>query len=229
MVFQEPRSSLNPVLTVGSQLVDAIRAHQRTGRAEAKARAQVLLASLGMPDPGFQMRRFPLELSGGMCQRIGLALAICNDPSLVVADEPTSSLDPTIQRQVLQLLTAMNRERRIALLLISHDLAIVAEYAQRVLVMYGGTIVESGPAAGVIGRARHPYTRGLLAAMPDLGPQRRALNAIPGYPPVRGTEFPGCPFAPRCAVADPDCAVSLPACVDDGKGHSTACFRAECE
>lgn len=226
MVFQDPRGSLNPVLTIGAQLLDAMRAHGRVPRREARQRPADLLARVGLPDPAFWMRRYPYELSGGMCQRVGIALAVCNRPALLVADEPTSALDPTVRAQILALLEEMNRDG-LAILLISHDLELVAHHARRVAVMYHGRIVEIGPAREIIEAPRHPYTQGLVRAIPGLAqalPGQR-LEPIPGTPPGAAVELPGCAFAPRCRIAGPDCVAAEPAVEPVSPGHDVACWK----
>ena len=183
MVFQDPRGSLNPVLTAGAQLVDAIRSHAPLRRGEARSRATDLLKRVGLGDPELVMRRYPYELSGGMCQRIGIALAVCANPALLVADEPTSALDPTIQAQILRLLQEMNRSG-MAVLLISHDLELIAGYSDRIAVMYHGGLVEVGPAERILDSPQHPYTEGLIRANPGFiasGPAPRTdTRSTPG-------------------------------------------------
>ncbi len=227
MVFQDARSSLNPVLTIGTHLVETLRAHERQSAKSARRRAESLLAEVGVPDPAFCMRRHPLELSGGLCQRVAIALALCRKPVLLVADEPTSALDPTLQAQILDLLCAMTRREGLSLLLISHDLALVASYADRVAVMYHGMFVECGGAAEVFARPVHPYTRGLLASQPTLGNERdnRPLASIPGAPPSAGAEYTGCAFAPRCSVAEPRCSAEMPS-ARIFEDHWTRCIHA---
>jgi oligopeptide/dipeptide ABC transporter ATP-binding protein len=223
MVFQDPRGSLNPVLTAGAQLTDAIRAHRALPVRGARARAASLLNRVGLEDGEFIMRRYPYELSGGMCQRIGIALALCGDPVLLVADEPTSALDPTVQAQILKLLRDMNRAG-MAVLLISHDLNLVAQYASRIAVMYHGRIVELGPVRSILDSPRHPYTRGLIRANPGFAEPGRRLEAIPGAPPPFGVELAGCGFAPRCPSAHERCRVGEPHLQSRTPGHEAACF-----
>ena len=173
------------------------------------------------------MARYAHELSGGMCQRIAVAIALCNRPKLLIADEPTSALDPSIQAQILQLLQDMKRRRDLALLLISHDLALASQVAERVAVMYCGRLVESGPASDVFGRPAHPYTSALIDCQADLHHrwEDRPLAAIPGVPPPGGQEFPGCSFAPRCAIAEPACSAGVPPHAAVAGNHWAACIK----
>lgn len=231
MIFQDARGALNPVLTIGDHLLETLRAHQELPRRAARAAAVRLLGEVGIPEPDKSVRRFPHELSGGMCQRVGIALAICNHPLLLIADEPTSALDPTLQGQILQLLQDMRQRRNLALLLISHDLALVSDIADRVAVMYLGRLVECGPVALVLSRPAHPYTRGLLRSQPSLAHHRehKPLEPIPGAPPPPGSALPGCPFAPRCPVAEPRCGEAFPAVAELAPGHYAACVKAGAE
>ncbi len=227
MIFQDPRSALNPVLTVGDHLVEAIRAHQRLARRAARGLSMDLLREVGIPEPGFQLRRYPFELSGGMCQRVAAALAICNSPRLLIADEPTSALDPTIQAQIMDLLDRMKHQRSLSLLLISHDLALVSESADRVAVMYHSRLVEIGPERSVLTGPAHPYTQALREAVPDLHHKcdSRPLAAVAGMAPAPGEDFPGCPFAPRCGYCEPRCALAFPAPAAAQDDHWAACIR----
>ena len=227
MVFQDARSSLNPVLTIGDHLLETIRSHQDLNRKRARACATELLAEVGIPDPEYNMRRYPFELSGGMCQRVGIALGICNRPRLLIADEPTSALDPTIQAQILDLLVELKQRHGLALLLVSHDLALVSEFADRVAVMYCGRLVECGPAREIFVHPSHPYTRGLLESLPGLHQSRESpLRIIPGMPPAAGEELPGCAFAPRCPLAEQRCTAAIPAEVTISGDHWAACLKA---
>jgi oligopeptide/dipeptide ABC transporter ATP-binding protein len=228
MVFQDARGALNPVLTIGDHMVESLRAHGDQSRGEARRRAERLLTEVGIADAAFCMSRYPQELSGGMCQRVGIALAICHQPALLIADEPTSALDPTLQVQILDLLRTMSRRHGLALLLISHDLALVASCADRVAVMYHGRLVEAGPAPEVFARPVHPYTRGLLESQPTMRHQRGSnpLACIAGAPPAATMEFPGCAFAPRCASVEPRCRARTPPDVSISKTHWAACVLA---
>ncbi len=229
LVFQDARGSLNPVLTVGAHLLETIKAHRRMPRRQVRQEAERILADVGIPDPGFHMRRYPFELSGGLCQRVGIALAICNQPRLLIADEPTSSLDPTIQAQILLLLREMSRRHGMALLLISHDLPLVAEFADRVAVMYHGRLVEVSPAQELFRNPAHPYTRGLIQSQP--GPEHNRdshpLGPIPGAPPRPGAVIPGCAFAPRCHLAEKRCAQAVPPPIPVSENHWAACVLAD--
>ncbi len=226
-IFQDTRAALNPVLTVGAHLIETLRTHCKMSRSRARAAAVQLLEEMGIPDPEPSMSRYPLEFSGGMCQRIGIALAICGQPGLLIADEPTSALDPTLQRQVLCLLGALRTRGGLALLFISHDLTLVSDFADRVIVMYLGRLVEEGLAREVFSDPRHPYTRGLLQSQPGWNHHREnnRLTPIPGMPPSPGQIPPGCSFAPRCPVAEPRCMRGIPAPVDISDRHWAACVR----
>ena len=223
MVFQEPASALNPVFTVGDQVAEVARIHDHASRAEAWARAVALLARTGIPDAAERARDYPHQLSGGMRQRVLIAMALMMRPTLLIADEPTTALDVTIQAQILDLLREMQGETGSAVLLITHDLGVVAEMAQRVLVMYGGEIVESAPVRELFAAPAHPYTEGLLRAMPRRGTRRERLDAIPGTVPA-ATDWPGgCRFRDRCAHAWEKCAAEAPALVQVGRSHAARC------
>jgi oligopeptide/dipeptide ABC transporter ATP-binding protein len=206
MVFQDPLSSLNPVLTVGSQVAEAIALHQRVPRREAWNRAVEMLDRVRLPDPAARARAYPHQLSGGQRQRVMIAMAFACNPELVIADEPTTALDVTVQRQILQLMLELRRERGTAIMLITHDLGVVAETADRVAVLYAGRLLEQAPVATLFADPRHPYTRALLSTLPRLDePLRTRLNAIPGQPPDLVSVPPGCPFAPRCPEVHAAC------------------------
>jgi oligopeptide/dipeptide ABC transporter ATP-binding protein len=205
MVFQDPMTSLNPVLTVGDQVAETIRAHFPASRAEAWRRAEALLGEVGLGDPATRARQYPHQLSGGMRQRVMIAIALAAEPELLIADEPTSALDVTVQAQILELLDRSRRSRNLAVLLITHDLGIVADRADRVLVMYAGQIVEAAPTAALFAGPAHPYTRGLLASLPRLRGPRQPLRAIPGNVPEPGQWPGGCRFRPRCPEAFGPC------------------------
>ena len=226
-IFQDSRGALNPVLTIGSQLIEAVRAHQRLDMKAARAAVGALLSEAGVPDPLFFMERYASELSGGMCQRVAIAIALCNRPKLLIADEPTSALDPSIQAQILQLLQETKHRRDLALLLISHDLALVSEGAERVAVMYCGRLVELGLASDVFRRPAHPYTSALIECQADLRHRwkDRPLAAIPGAPPPGGQEFAGCSFAPRCAFVEPACSLGVPPAAAVAGNHWAACIK----
>jgi peptide/nickel transport system ATP-binding protein len=222
MVFQDPMTSLNPVLTIGRQLVEGIRAHDEVGKDAARSRAADLLAEVGLPDPRRALDRYPHELSGGMRQRVMIAIALSNSPSLLIADEATTALDVTVQAQILDLVASLQADHGTGVVWITHDLGVVAGIADRVLVMYGGRCVEDGTADDVLERPRHPYTRGLLGALPDLAAQPvdgepLELATVPGTPPAP-TDLPsGCVFWPRCPVrSDPRCETEQPPLVEIG-------------
>jgi len=197
-VFQDPLSSLHPIYRIGDQLIEAIRTHAPISHAEAHARAIGLLEDVRFPNPRERMRAYPHELSGGMRQRVGIAMALANDPDIIIADEPTTALDVTVQAQILALLDELRRKRGLAILFITHDFGVVAQLCDRVAVMYGGRILETGATADVLAAPSHPYTRRLISCVPELGAGRRKLPAIPGLPPAVDALPPGCAFAPRC-------------------------------
>ncbi|NBC31053.1 MAG: ATP-binding cassette domain-containing protein [Alphaproteobacteria bacterium] len=207
---QDPPAGLNPLERIGLHLVETIRTHERLSRRAAAARGRDLLARAGLPDPAGLMDAWPHQLSGGMRQRVAIALALAAGPAVLIADEPTTAVDVSIQAQVLALLREECRERGTAMLLITHDLAVMAETADRLLVLYAGREVESGPARALIAEPAHPYTRALLAALPDLWTARRRLPQIPGLMPEPGARPPGCAFHPRCDYAMPACAAEPP-------------------
>ena len=200
MIFQEPTASLNPCFTIGFQLVEGLRVHQRLGRKAARKRAVGLLEQVGIPSPEDRMRAYPHQLSGGMNQRVMIAMAIACDPEILIADEPTTALDVTVQAQILELLLGLQRQRGMGLILVTHNMDVVAQTAQRVLVMYGGQIVEECAAAALFQTPQHPYAAALLAARPAAEGSTRLLT-IPGTPPGLHDRPPGCLFAPRCADA----------------------------
>ena len=226
MIFQDPLTALNPALSVGRQMVDMIRTHQPLGRRAALARAEELLALVGIPYPRQRLLAFPHELSGGMRQRVMIALAVSCNPSLLIADEPTTALDVTVQAQVMDLLDRIRTEFNIAILFISHNLELVAEISTRVTVMYAGRVVESGQVQELFASPRHPYTRQLLRCIPRLDGSRGAMPTIPGLPPKIGALPPGCPFAPRCGVAEPRCATEQPP-ISWHQKQMAVCFRAD--
>lgn len=205
-VFQDPASYLNPAITVGHQLVEQLRVKRRLSRAEAHTRSLELFAEVGLHDPEQVFHQYPHQLSGGMLQRVLIAIAISCEPELLIADEATTALDVVIQAEILELLQRLRTDHRLSLLLVTHDLAVVAESCDRILVMYGGEIVESGPTAEVLGNPQHPYTQALMSVATTGSWERRRLDVIPGQPPSAGEEMPGCRFAPRCAHASERCA-----------------------
>jgi peptide/nickel transport system ATP-binding protein len=228
MVFQEPLTALNPTRRIGDLMVEVIRAHQPIGKAAARARAVELLHSMRIADAEAVMRRYPFELSGGMRQRIVIALAFANDPRLVIADEPTTALDVTVQRQVLTLLQNRARDVGAAVLLITHDLGVVSEYTDRIYVMYAGKVVESGPTDAVLGAPRHPYTRALLQAGPEAAAPKAPLAAIPGGLPDLREVIVGCRYAGRCPFAQETCRTAAPPLHQAADpGHSLSCWLQE--
>ncbi|MGI9334272.1 MAG: ABC transporter ATP-binding protein [Gammaproteobacteria bacterium] len=224
MIFQEPMTSLNPVFTVGDQIVETIRHHENVGAAAARARAVELLELVGIPSPRERLSDYPHQLSGGMRQRVMIAIALSCRPKLLLADEPTTALDVTIQAQILDLLRRLQAELGMAVILITHDLGVVAEFAQRAIVMYCGRIVEQGSVQALFEQPLHPYTEGLLASLPVLDEDQDRLQAIPGVVPSPFGLPPGCRFAPRCRYAQEPCTVGEPGLVrqDD---HDVACIR----
>ncbi len=223
MIFQEPMSSLNPVMTIGAQVAEPIRVHRGVSRKEALARAGELLERVAIPDARERLGSYPHEFSGGMRQRVMIAMALACEPELIVADEPTTALDVTVQAQILALLKGLTRETGAALILITHDLGVVARYADRVAVMYGGRIVETASAQDLYASPRHPYTLGLMASVPRLDDSGgRRLVPIPGQPPDLAQLPRGCAFAPRCTFKTERCVAELPAL--EGNEHQKACF-----
>jgi oligopeptide/dipeptide ABC transporter ATP-binding protein len=231
LVFQEPASALDPVWSVGAQIVEAIRLHRPLSRREARAHAIEWLRRVGMPAPETRFDAYPHELSGGMRQRAMLAIAMANEPSLLVADEPTTSLDRTLEAQILDLFAELRDERKTALLLVSHDLAVVAEVSESLVVLYAGEVVERGPTREVLRDPAHPYTRALIASIPDprvlppakRGAEPRRLPTIAGQVPSFDALPPGCRFAPRCPDVTARCTERRPAMVSLGSGREVRC------
>jgi peptide/nickel transport system ATP-binding protein len=231
MVFQEPLTSLNPVYTLGEQIAEPIRIHLGKSHREAAAEAVQLLEDVGIPDPARRARQYPHELSGGMRQRATIAMALACNPALLIADEPTTALDVTIQAQILDLLQKLQAERGMAMLFITHNLGVVAEIADRVAVMYAGSIVETGSVKRVFAHPRHPYTKGLMRSVPRLGEATALKEADIPLPAIAGTVPslvdlpPGCAFAPRCPYAIPACSAAPPPLFDAGDGQLSRCIR----
>jgi len=227
MIFQEPMTSLNPVFTVGDQIAEVVRVHGPASRREAWERAVDMLQQVGVPAPAERAREYPHQLSGGLRQRAMIAMALMMHPALLIADEPTTALDVTIQAQILELLAALQARVGMSILLITHDLGVIAEAASRVLVMYAGQIVEEAPVRRLFASAHHPYTEGLLTAMPRLGDRRERLTVIPGSVPSPAEWPAGCRFHDRCAYAWERCRVEAPPLYRIGTGHVSRCHLAE--
>jgi peptide/nickel transport system ATP-binding protein len=223
MIFQEPMTALNPVLTVGDQVAEVVRVHTTASRSEAWDRAVKMLAQVGIPDPAARAKQYPHELSGGMRQRVMIAMALILEPSLVIADEPTTALDVTIQAQILELLRDMRDRTGLALLLITHDLGVVAEMASRVIVMYAGEVVEEAPVEALFDTPVHPYTEGLLAAVPRFGEEQERLRTIRGTVPPSTAWPSGCRFRDRCPYAFERCVIEAPALLQVAPAHRARC------
>jgi oligopeptide/dipeptide ABC transporter ATP-binding protein len=225
MIYQDPFSSLNPVFKVGDQVAETLRANLGMGKDEARRHTVELLDGVGIPDPERRALSYPHELSGGMRQRVMIALATASRPRLLLADEPTTALDVTTQAQILALLQRLRAERGMAVLIVSHDFGVIAQVCDRVAVMYGGHVVETAPIATIYEDAQHPYTRALLESVPELESAGRAVRrpGIPGTPPELTDELEGCVFAPRCSHARPACGAVSMALEDVAAGHRTAC------
>jgi oligopeptide/dipeptide ABC transporter ATP-binding protein len=225
MIYQDPFSSLNPVFRIGDQLTETLRANLGMGKDEARRHAVELLDGVGIPDPERRALSYPHELSGGMRQRVMIALATASRPRLLLADEPTTALDVTTQAQILALLQRLRAERAMAVLIVSHDFGVIAQVCDRVAVMYGGHVVETAPIATIYQDAQHPYTRALLESVPELESAGRSVRrpGIPGTPPELTDELEGCVFAPRCTHARPACTSVSMALAAVAPGHRTAC------
>jgi peptide/nickel transport system ATP-binding protein len=227
MIFQDPMTSLNPVLTVGRQIREALETHFGMEEAQANARAADLLDQVGIPGARQRLNDYPHQFSGGMRQRAMIAMALACEPKLLIADEPTTALDVTIQAQILELLADMKSRFGMAVMLITHAMGVVAETAQRVVVMYAGRVVEEAPVDELFANPRHPYTQGLIRSIPHIdraATTKKRLEAIPGVVPSLITPPPGCRFAPRCRYAMPACRLAVPPLLDIGGGHKVACI-----
>lgn len=230
MIFQEPMTSLNPVYTIGEQISETIRLHQRLNRRLAKERSIHLLDKVGIPDPAKRYNDYPHQMSGGMRQRVMIAMALSCQPSLLIADEPTTALDVTIQAQILELIESLKMHYNMSIMLVSHDLGLIAEIAQKVCVMYAGHIVEDTDVESLFYHPLHPYTTGLLQSLPNLKKrhaQGGRLAAIPGVVPDLSETFAGCPFSPRCRIAKQVCREHAPEMREIMPGHFVSCWEAE--
>jgi peptide/nickel transport system ATP-binding protein len=229
MIFQEPMTSLNPVFTIGDQIAESVMRHQRLSAGQARLRALSMLEKVRVPDAAQRLDAWPHELSGGMRQRAMIAMALANDPALIIADEPTTALDVTIQAQILSLISQLQRETGTAMILITHDLGVVAEVADEVLVMYAGRVVESGTVGDLFDDPQHPYTIGLMGSMPSVGPRHGRLATIHGRVPAPAEMPEGCRFASRCPFAVAACREARPPLREITEGHRVACIRAPLE
>ena len=225
MIFQEPMTSLNPVLRIGGQIAEAVERHRGCTREKARARALEMLQRVGIPAAEQRMDEFPHQLSGGMRQRVMIAMALANEPSMLIADEPTTALDVTVQAQILDLIAELQAETGMGMILITHDLGVVAEVATNVAVMYAGHIVEYGSAADIFDDPQHPYTIGLMSSVPRLSGPRQRLSTVPGMVPTVAAMPPGCRFSSRCPFAAPICQ-TRPPFAETGPGHRAACHFA---
>jgi oligopeptide/dipeptide ABC transporter ATP-binding protein len=227
MVFQEPMTSLNPVFTIGEQIMETVRAHERMSASAQRERAIEMLDRVGIPSASERLNDYPHQLSGGQRQRVMIAMSLACRPKLLIADEPTTALDVTIQAQVLDLLMDLRDELGMAIMIITHNMGVIAEVADRVLVMYAGRIIEQSPAADLFNRPQHPYTKGLLACVPTLQQDRHRLIAIPGSLPEPARRPPGCRFAPRCTYRIEACRTAIPPLVMQREDRAVACIRAD--
>lgn len=223
MIFQDPMTSLNPCYTVGFQIMEAIKVHQGGSRQTRRQRAIDLLTQVGIPDPSSRLDIYPHQLSGGMSQRVMIAMAIACRPKLLIADEPTTALDVTIQAQIIELLLALQRQENMALILITHDLALVAEAAQKIIVMYAGQVVETGEARDIFRAPRHPYTQALLRALPEFSSDKARLTSLPGVVPGKYDRPHGCLLNPRCPYATDTCRMQEPELVTLSGGRQSKC------
>jgi peptide/nickel transport system ATP-binding protein len=224
MIFQEPMTSLNPVFTIGNQLMEALRIHKNCSKKEAYERSVNILKQVGLPRAEEIMKEYPHQLSGGMRQRVMIAMAMVCEPKVLIADEPTTALDVTIQAQILDLMKRLNEETKTAIILITHDLGVVAEMCQRVIVMYAGKVVEEADVRTLFKNPKHPYTKGLLQSVPDMREKKARLYSIPGNVPKPGTIKKGCSFAARCEHAFDKCFTETPELIDTGNGCRVRCW-----
>ena len=229
MIFQEPMTSLNPAFTLGDQLSEAVMRHQKVSKPEAMAAARQILEKVQIPAAEMRLKSYPHQLSGGMRQRVMIAMALINHPRLLIADEPTTALDVTIQAQILTLLNTLKDETGTAVLMITHDLGVVAEVAQQVAVMYAGQVVEQGSVEAIFADPQHPYTIGLMGSIPSMGARKGQLSTIPGAVPLPQSMPAGCRFATRCPFAQTRCHNEKPQLSTQGAGHQVACFRVPLE
>ncbi|MGE6631795.1 ABC transporter ATP-binding protein [Bacillus sp. NPDC077027] len=227
MIFQEPMTSLNPLMTIGKQMTEALFAHQKLSKKEANRQSVTLLQTVGLKNAEMLLRKYPHELSGGMRQRVMIAMAMLCHPKLMIADEPTTALDVTIQAQILRLLKELNEKLETAILFITHDLGVVRQICQRVMVMYAGRIVEEGTVERIFIKPQHPYTKGLFASVPSFKEKEEKLISITGHVPKPGTITSGCQFAPRCPYQMPICHETEPSLRTTESNHRVACFLTE--
>jgi oligopeptide/dipeptide ABC transporter ATP-binding protein len=224
MVFQNPSTSLNPLMTVGRQITEVLTKHRGMTSRDARQRAIEMLDLVGIASPAARLRQFPHEFSGGMRQRIMIAIALAPGPELLIADEPTTALDVTIQAQIMQLIKDIQAELDVAVVLITHDLALISGFASRLMVMYGGRVAEAAPTTDLFHEPRHPYAWGLMESVPHVDRESKRLIGIPGAPPQLGADLPGCPFEPRCRYSHDACRAGVPPLLESGPGRADACI-----
>ena len=229
MIFQEPMTSLDPLFTIGDQIIEVLKNHRKISKREARKKAIELVQSVGIPRAEEIVDDYPHQLSGGMRQRVMIAMAMACDPEVLIADEPTTALDVTIQAQILDLMKKLNREKGTAIIMITHDLGVVAEMCDRVIVMYAGKVVEEGSVRTILKDPKHPYTKGLIRSLPKLRERKKRLYSIPGQVPKPGSIQKGCRFAPRCELAFDRCFVEDPSLYTIKEGHRCRCFLYEKE
>ena len=227
MIFQEPMTSLNPIHQVGKQIAESVRLHSKATKKEALAKAQQFLELCGIPDPAQRMKEYPHQLSGGMRQRVMIAIALASNPDLLIADEPTTALDVTIQAQILELMKSIKRDRDMSIIMITHDLGIVYDFCDRVAVVYTGEVVETAPVKELFSNPLHPYTEGLIGALPKLGSAKEQLETIEGMVPDADDMPQGCHFHPRCKYATQRCQTEHPPLMTKADGRQVRCFRGE--